>query len=183
MVCRFHRRRRQVRRAVLPAHTSAMGTISKSPWRSMKAATCAPFSCRQHGARDVNEPASRFHQGGGLIQNLALLLLALCKRGGLQAPFGIRTPAPRAGARARRIDKDRLETRPQGVKRCFVASAQDLYVAHARALDALENRLQAVTVFIVGVDLSLVLHGRRHRERLAAAARAQVEHLLARTRA
>ena len=60
------------------------------------------------------------------------------------------------------------------------ARRADLDVAHARAGQALVDRREAARVGVGGVDLAVVVHLRRERQRLAAAAGAEVDDLLAR---
>ena len=62
----------------------------------------------------------------------------------------------------------------------LVARLHDLHVAHARALQALEDRAELSFVGVVGIDLARVLHAGGERQRLAARACAQIENLLAR---
>ena len=59
------------------------------------------------------------------------------------------------------------------------AGGADLHVARAGALQPLEDRREPVAVGIVGEDLAAILHARGERQRLAAGAGAEIEHLLA----
>ena len=55
----------------------------------------------------------------------------------------------------------------------------DLDVARAGALEPVVDRREPALVVVGGVDLALVLHRGRQRQRLAAAAGAEIDHLLA----
>ena len=84
-------------------------------------------------------------------------------------------PEPEQGA----VGEDDVEARSQSVKRGGVAAVDDLDVADAGSLQALEDRPKLELVAVVGVDLAVVLHRCGEGQRLAACACAEVEHLMA----
>ena len=100
-----------------------------------------------------------------------LVLAALLKRAGSQPPLGVRIAPPGAGAGAGRVDQhevdaagsDRrgLQCAPRGVRTCTFA--------RAGAFQPRMDRREPALVGIGGVDLALVLHHGRERQRLAAA--------------
>ena len=87
---------------------------------------------------------------------------------------------PGAGAGAGRVDQHEIDAAGEigelGADRLRRAH---LDVARARALEPVVDRREPALVVVGGVELALVLHRRRERQRLAAGAGAEVDHLLA----
>ena len=118
--------------------------------------------------------------GDGALERLGLLLDPHLQRAGPHPPFGVRIAPPGADAGAGRVDQHEVELAfeigelvADGLRR------PHLDVARAGALEPVVDRRKPALVVVGGVDLALVFHQRRERQRLAAAAGAKVEHLLA----
>ena len=103
------------------------------------------------------------------------------ERTGPDPPLGVGIAPPGAGAGAGRVDQHEVDAAgeigelvPHGFRRAH------LRIVHARSLEPGVDRRQPALVEIGGVELAAVLHRRRERERLAAGAGAEIDHLLAR---
>ena len=90
-----------------------------------------------------------------------------------EAPLGVGLPAPRAGARAWRVDHHAVEG-AGGLELALVLGGDDLAVGDAGARQPLEDRAEAEAVEVVGDEPALVLHHRGERQRLAAGTGADV---------
>src|SRR5262249_37703958 len=87
---------------------------------------------------------------------------------------------PSADPGARRVNEYQVSAPFQIAEQIFLrARCSDLYIVNTRALEALMNRSKAPLVRIGCIDLSPVFHDGGKRERLAAGAGADVDHLLA----
>ena len=135
---------------------------------------------RQHRAGDIDDPAARLDQRRGAFEHRLLLLEALVERARTNAPLGVRIAPPGADAGARRIDQDEIGSAGEIAQRFGVAPrGADLDVAGARPFDPLVDRRQPALVDIGRVNLAVVVHRRRQRQRLAAGAGAEIDDLLA----
>ena len=86
----------------------------------------------------------------------------------------------RCRCRARRSAPGRMRPARSAMLAADRFRRAHLHVARARALEAIVDRRQPPLVVVGGEDLALVLHHRRQRQRLAAGAGAEIDHLLAR---
>ena len=121
-----------------------------------------------------------FSRADGAVEDRCLILHALLQRAGPDPPLGIRIAPPGAGAGAGRVDQHQIDAaREVGEFVAHRARRAHLHIAHARALEPGMDRRQPPLVGIGGVDLALVLHRGGERQRLAAGAGAEIDHLLA----
>ncbi len=138
---------------------------------------------RQHRAGDIGDAPATFHQPARAGKHRILLGHALIERAGADAPFCIRVAPPHAHTRAGRIDQREIELSVEIGNGIILAPSYpaswgaDLRVAHASALQPLMDGCQAAGVDIGGEDLAGVVHQRCQRQRLAATACAQINHL------
>ena len=121
-------------------------------------------------------------EAGGAVEHRRLLLAADLEAAGAQAPLGVRVAPPGAAAGAGRVDERRRRSarRDPVTASARAARRADLDVAGARAGEAVVDRREAARVAVGGVDLAVVLHQGGERQRLAAAAGAEIDDLLAR---
>ena len=132
----------------------------------------------EDGAGDVDQRAPRLHVARAVLEDRLLLGDAQRHLLGGELPFGVGAAAPGARPGTRRIDHDAIHFAKEIVEGPL-ARRPHLHVARAVALQPVVNRREAMAVAVVGEDLALVAHRRGHGERFAAAAGAEVEHLLA----
>ena len=92
---------------------------------------------RQNASKDS---AAVARLAPGLVGNALLLRNPRCKIGGLDAPFGIRPPPPRARTCARRINKDSIEAISELGQSDFIACVHDLNIACPGTSQAFEYR-------------------------------------------
>src|ERR1700682_6358026 len=138
----------------------------------------------EHGASDIGDPPAGLREARGLVQERRLFLYPLFERARTHAPLGVRMAAPDAGAGAGRIDEHEVDFPLEIGKNVGLPLRRPrLNIAGFRALDAIVNRREPAEVGIMGENLAVIFHCCRKRERLAARARAEIEHLLARFRA
>ena len=136
---------------------------------------------RQHRTGDVGDAAARFDEACGAFEHGLLLLEALGERARANAPFGVRIAPPGAGAGARRVDQNEVGAAGEIGEYVGLASWRaHLDVACVRARNALMDRCQPALVAIGRIDLAAIFHRCGERQRLAAGAGAEVEHLFAR---
>ena len=110
----------------------------------------------------------------------ACSLMPLLERARAHAPLGVGIAPPRAGAGAGRVDQHQIGVAGEiGEHVARAARRADLHVAHVGAFEPGVDRREAPLVVVGGVELALVLHRRRERQRLAAGAGAEIDHLLA----
>ena len=134
----------------------------------------------EHRAGDVGDAAARLDQRHGAVEQRRLLLDPFGERARAHAPLGVGIAPPGAGAGAGRVDQHQIGAAGEIGKHVALAARRaDLDVAHAGAREALVDRRQPALVDVGGVDLAAVFHRRRERQRLAAGAGAEIDHLLA----
>ncbi|ENN89431.1 hypothetical protein RHSP_66447 [Rhizobium freirei PRF 81] len=132
---------------------------------------------RQDRAGHIEQRAAWADELASLRQGFLLLAGALVEILLRQPPLRIGSPPPGARAGAWRIDQNLVELAAQGKQ--TAALIMDLDITGSSPLQPLDDRRQPPPVAVIGVNLTLVMHGGRHGKRLAAAAGAIVEHLIA----
>ena len=134
----------------------------------------------EHRAGDVGDTAARLDQGGGAIQHFGLVLQADLQRARAHPPFGVGVAPPGAGAGAGRVDHDEVGRRPDVGERIGIAFGRaHIGIVDAGARQPLMDRRQLALVAVGRDQPALALHHRRQRQRLAAGAGAEIDHLLA----
>src|SRR6202048_3980547 len=135
---------------------------------------------REYRAGDVGDPAARLYQGSGAVQHLDLVLQPHLERPREYPPFGVGIAAPGAGSRAGRVDQDQIGGGPDIGERIVLAfGGADIGVMDAGAGQSLVDRGELPLVVIGRDQPALALHHRGNRERLAAGAGTEGDHLLA----
>ena len=135
----------------------------------------------QQRAGDIDQATAGFDMTGAPRQNLVLRRLPLLQRAGTRAPFGVRVAPPGPDP----VQGASMTTRSQAPARSATGSffprgaRTSMFFAPARSRRA-KNRREPAPVGIGGEQLAAVVHRRRERKRLAAAARAKVQNLFAR---
>ena len=120
-------------------------------------------------------------QRHGAVEQRRLLLDPLGKRARADAPFGVGIAPPGAGAGAGRVDQHEIgAAREIGEHVGLAARRADLDVARAGARDPFVDRHQLALVDVGRVDLAAIFHRCGERQRLAAGAGGEIDHLLAR---
>src|SRR5262245_46852688 len=132
-------------------------------------------------AGDIGDAAARLHQRGGALEYRRLLFLAQRERAGAYPPLGVGIAPPGADAGAGRIDEHEIGAASEiGERVARGARGAHLHVARAGARKPLVDGREPSLVGVGGVELPVILHHRGERQRLAAGAGTEVDHLLAR---
>ena len=134
----------------------------------------------EHRAGHIGDAAAGLDQRRRAVEQAGLILDPLLERARTHAPLGIGVAPPRSGAGAGRVDQHQIGLAVEiGERVGRAARRADLHIAHIGAFKPCVDRRKPALVVVGGVELPLVLHRGRERERLAAGAGAEIDHLLA----
>src|SRR6187200_3391040 len=132
----------------------------------------------KHRARDVSDAPARLDQRSRAVERRSLLLQTRVERARPHPPFSVGVASPGADTGARRVDQYEVHAAVEFVELRTVGPWRvDLHIVRAGSLQPLMDWRETALVIVSGVDLALARHRGGQRQRLAAGAGAQVDHL------